>query len=308
LAVAGDLGFRSGNMLLVRCACPEDNVHIFRASDFLSFAGPRGYPLGGLGGLPSGGLRGLTNAARLVGNVHDDDGRLMLEYGPVIGMNEFGELGAILRVDKRGSLFQRSKCPVPVAEAYAEMLRLYDDEADELTSASEVQTRAHQEGGKMLDELEAEDGVADKNWYPHAGDIVRALLENRSKCVVDTWVRKSKTESLSLAAYNVIRERAQKVIAEFHRRDGLRRDGSAMNKWDKQAQERLAVPIVAVGKSWNSPASRISSATDLCCSCVVVFCTLSLFLFPNKLIFSPSPPSLSSFFFYPPRVKRRYSD
>lgn len=268
LAVAGELGFRSGNMLLVRCACPEDNVHTFRASDFLSFAGPQGYPLGGLGGLPSAGVRGLTNAARLLGNVHDDDGRLILEYGPVVGMNEFGELGSILRVDKRGSLFQRSKCPVPVAEAYAEMLRQGDDEADELTSASEVRTRAYQEGGKMLDELEAEGGIADKDWFPHAGDIVRALMESRSKCIVDTWVRNSKTESLSIATYNAIRGRVQKVIAEFHRKDDVRRDGSAMNKWDKQARDRLAVPIVAVG------VIRIKTAPDFDDRIIPMHCEL----------------------------------
>ena len=77
-------------------------------------------------------------------------------------MNEFGELGAILRVDKRGSLFQRLKCPVPVAEAYSEILRADDDEAEELTSASEVRTRAYQEGRRMLRDLEDGDSAADK--------------------------------------------------------------------------------------------------------------------------------------------------
>ena len=52
----------------MRSACPEDNVEIFRPTDFLSFAGPKGYNLGGLGGLPSGGLRGMMACARLLFN------------------------------------------------------------------------------------------------------------------------------------------------------------------------------------------------------------------------------------------------
>lgn len=250
LAVSDELGFGSGNMLLVRCACPEDNVHLFRASDFLSFAGPQGYPLGGLGGLPSAGLCGLTRAARLVGNVLNDNGRLLLEYGPVVGMNEFGELGSILRVDKRGSLFQRSACPVPVAEAYARVLMRDNDEAEELTSTSEVKTRVYVEGAKMIDSMENDvgSGIADRDWFPQGGDIVRALMENCGKLSVDAWVRNSKTEALSIATYGVIRSRIQAIIAQFHRLDNLRADGSKMNKWDKQAQERLAVPILAVGK------------------------------------------------------------
>jgi len=67
----------------VRSACPEDNVEIFRPTDFLSFAGPKGYNLGGLGGLPSGGLRGMMACARLLFNCEHP--RIVIEYGPVIG-------------------------------------------------------------------------------------------------------------------------------------------------------------------------------------------------------------------------------
>ena len=69
--------------MLVRSACPEDNVEIFRPTDFLSFAGPKGYNLGGLGGLPSGGLRGMMACARLLFNCEHP--RIVIEYGPVIG-------------------------------------------------------------------------------------------------------------------------------------------------------------------------------------------------------------------------------
>ena len=233
LAVASDLGCAANNMLLVRCACPEDNVHMFRSTDFLSFAGPCGYSLGGLGGLPSAGLRGLTAAARLVGNVLDDNGRLILEYGPVVGMNEFGELGSILRVDKRGSLFQRMTCPTPMPDAYAKLLRQNDDEAEELTSVSEARGRVQQEGSTLLSELESSGSFVDKDWYPHAGDLVRALLENRAKCALDIWTRKSKLESLCLSTYNVIHSRIQKLICEFHKTG--KNDGNPVNKWDEQA-------------------------------------------------------------------------
>ena len=67
----------------MRSACPEDNVEIFRPTDFLSFAGPKGYNLGGLGGLPSGGLRGMMACARLLFNCEHP--RIVIEYGPVIG-------------------------------------------------------------------------------------------------------------------------------------------------------------------------------------------------------------------------------
>ena len=78
---AGDLGFHSGNMLLVRCACLKTTCMCFVPLTF-SFAGPNGYPLGGLGGLPSAGLSGLTAAARLLGNVRNDDGRISSSTAP----------------------------------------------------------------------------------------------------------------------------------------------------------------------------------------------------------------------------------
>ena len=142
LAHPPPLDVRPENTLLVRCACPEDNVHVFRPSDFLSLCGDRGYPLGGVGGLPTGGLRGLCAASRMVGNVRGDAGRLVLEYGPCIGLSEFGEIGKILRADSRGSLLQRSACPTFSQDAYDTLLETLDDEADALTSEVSVRLRA----------------------------------------------------------------------------------------------------------------------------------------------------------------------
>jgi hypothetical protein len=64
LSIATHLGCERENTLLVRSTCPEDNVDVFRGTDWLTFAGPRGYNLGGLGGLPSGGLRGMMAAGK----------------------------------------------------------------------------------------------------------------------------------------------------------------------------------------------------------------------------------------------------
>jgi hypothetical protein len=98
ISVARHLGCERDNTLLVRSSCAEDNVDIFRSTDWLTFAGPRGYNLGGLGGLPSGGIRGMMASARLLGNCEDP--RILLEYGPIIGISEYGEIGEILRTDK----------------------------------------------------------------------------------------------------------------------------------------------------------------------------------------------------------------
>ena len=98
ISVASSYGCESDNTLLVRSSCPEDNVVLFRNTDWLSFAGPRGYNLGGLGGLPSAGLRGMIASARLLGNCKHP--KILLEYGPVIGLSEYGEIGEVLRTDK----------------------------------------------------------------------------------------------------------------------------------------------------------------------------------------------------------------
>ena len=98
IAVGQHLGCERNNSLLVRSACPEDNVEIFRSTDWLSFAGPKGYNLGGLGGLPSAGVRGMMACGRLLGNCEHP--KIILEYGPVIGISEYGDIGTILRTDK----------------------------------------------------------------------------------------------------------------------------------------------------------------------------------------------------------------
>ena len=131
-------GFERHNTVFARCACPEDQVRIFKADDFLPFGGPNGYKLGGVGGLPSCGELGMFMLGNLV---PDDDGRIMIEFSSIMSMDEYGAPGRAARKDERSALLDVVKVPTFPEIALKRLQREIDAKRQAQSILSESQRK-----------------------------------------------------------------------------------------------------------------------------------------------------------------------
>lgn len=100
-------GFTRTNTVFATSTCTEDQVKVFRNSDWLPFGGPGGFKMGGLSGLPACGQMGMFI---LSGLVPEDNGTLLIQYGPTLGIDKYGDLGHTERKDGRCAILHKAIC------------------------------------------------------------------------------------------------------------------------------------------------------------------------------------------------------
>ena len=136
-------GFCRENTVFANSICTEDQVRIFRKADFLPFGGPQGFKMGGLGGIPACGQMGMFI---LSGLCPEDDGRLMIQYGTPIGIDNYGDIGTSVRKDDRCNLGSHATCPTFCLAAKEEVeTELAEKRKKEVARASRRRNRRSRE-------------------------------------------------------------------------------------------------------------------------------------------------------------------
>ena len=139
----------------------------------------------------------MMASARMLGNCEHP--RLIIEYGPLIGMSEYGDIGSILRTDTRGSLFQRNTCPTFTQQVYNDLLQVQNDEMETIESTHTCKIRALKYGRKAIDRLQTSTALGGNMIQPI--ELIKSLMPEG---IVETWSRRGKKESLVVEMYKEV--------------------------------------------------------------------------------------------------------
>eukprot|EP00944_MAST-04C_sp_MAST-4C-sp1_P015471 g15471.t1 len=243
-------GFERHNTVFARCACPEDQVRIFKADDFLPFGGPNGYKLGGVGGLPSCGELGMFMLGNLV---PDDDGRIMIEFSSIMSMDEYGAPGRAARKDDRSALLDVVKVPTFPEIALKRLQREIDAkrQAQSILSESQrkrVEAKDETEEGEETDFDTLNEAKLDVDEFDDEIDFLKSSLASHFR-----HIRKSKQSAtrIALGLYDEIRSQVDALIKYLF--DSKREEAQAYldeneHRFERQYKNELALSMTREGR------------------------------------------------------------